>query len=101
LDEIPQLLNVLNGDMSIVGPRPEREEFIRKLEKKIPIYALRLFTKPGITGWAQVAHGYAATLADLEEKFCYDLYYLKHMTLSLDVKIILMTVQHFLFARGR
>jgi exopolysaccharide biosynthesis polyprenyl glycosylphosphotransferase len=101
LDEIPQVLNVLKGDMSLVGPRPEREEFIRKLEKRIPIYALRLFTKPGITGWAQVAHGYAATVADLEEKFCYDLYYLKHMTISFDIKILLLTLGHFLFAKGR
>ena len=101
LDELPQLLNVLKGDMSIVGPRPEREEFIKKLEKRISIYALRLFTKPGITGWAQVAHGYASTISDLEEKFCYDLYYLKHMTLSFDVKIVLQTITHLLLARGQ
>ncbi len=100
LDEIPQLINVLQGDMSIVGPRPERQEFIQKLEKRIPIYALRLFTKPGITGWAQVAHGYAATVADLEEKFCYDLYYLKHMTISFDIKIVLQTSFHFFLGRG-
>ncbi|HXV28510.1 MAG TPA: sugar transferase [bacterium] len=100
LDEIPQLINVLQGDMSLVGPRPEREEFINKLEKRIPIYALRLFTKPGITGWAQVSHGYAATVSDLEEKFCYDLYYLKHMTLSFDIKIILQTFVHFFIGSG-
>ncbi len=101
LDEIPQLINVLQGDMSIVGPRPEREEFIKKLEKRIPIYALRLFTKPGITGWAQVAHGYAATVTDLEEKFCYDLYYLKHMTISFDIKIFLQTTLHLFLGTGR
>lgn len=101
LDEMPQLLNVLWGDMSMVGPRPERQEFIKKLEKRIPLYALRLFAKPGITGWAQIHSGYAATVAELEEKFRFDLYYLKHISLALDFKIILLTVNHLLFAKGR
>jgi len=101
LDEIPQLLNVLWGDMSLVGPRPERQEFIKKLETRIPLYALRLFAKPGITGWAQIHSGYAATVAELEEKFRFDLYYLKHISLALDFKIILMTTTHLLFAKGR
>jgi len=101
LDEIPQLLNVLWGDMSVVGPRPERQAFIQKLEKRIPLYALRLFAKPGVTGWAQIQSGYAATVAELEEKFRYDLYYLKHISLSMDLKIIILTAAHLLFAKGR
>jgi exopolysaccharide biosynthesis polyprenyl glycosylphosphotransferase len=101
LDEMPQLINVLKGEMSIVGPRPEREEFIRELEKKIPIYALRLFTKPGMAGWALVHQGYASSLKDLEEKFCFDLYYLEHMTLSFDTKILLMTMGYVLLGKGQ
>ena len=100
LDEFPQLINVLRGEMSLVGPRPERAEFIRKLEKRIPLYALRLFTKPGITGWAQVTHGYASTIEDLEEKFRYDLYYLKHMSIRFDLQALLSTIKHFLLAQG-
>lgn len=100
LDEFPQLINVLRGEMSLVGPRPERSEFIRKLEKRIPLYALRLFAKPGITGWAQVTHGYASTVEDLEEKFRYDLYYLKHMSIRFDLQVLLSTVKHFLLAKG-
>lgn len=101
LDEIPQLLNVIKGDMSLVGPRPEREEFIKKIEKEIPLYALRLFTKPGITGWAQIHHGYVSSVEGLKEKFCYDLYYLKYMTLSFDLKILLLTAKDLFLATGQ
>jgi len=101
LDEMPQLLNILKGDMSMVGPRPEREEFIRQIEKDIPIYALRLFTKPGFAGWAQIQQGYTSTLEDLKEKFCYDLYYLKHMSIALDLKIVPLQILRSLLAKGQ
>jgi exopolysaccharide biosynthesis polyprenyl glycosylphosphotransferase len=101
LDEMPQLLNILKGDMSMVGPRPEREEFIRQIEKDIPIYALRLFTKPGFAGWAQIQQGYTSTLEELKEKFCYDLYYLKHMSIALDLKIVILQIVRSLLAKGQ
>jgi len=100
LDELPQFFNVLMGDMSFVGPRPERPEFVRMLQRKIPFYMERHSVKPGITGWAQVKHHYAASVEDSLEKLQYDLYYVKNVSPLLDVLILLSTIQVVLFARG-
>ena len=100
LDELPQLLNVLRGEMSMVGPRPERPEFIKRLSRQIPFYAYRLQVKPGITGWAQVRFRYGATIQDAAEKLQYDLYYIKHMSLWLDGLIALKTIRTVLFQSG-
>lgn len=100
LDELPQLLNVLKGDMSFVGPRPERPEFVETLNEKIPYYSKRHFMKPGVTGWAQVCYPYGASENDSLEKLRYDLYYLKNYSLLLDFIIILETVKVVLFGRG-
>jgi sugar transferase (PEP-CTERM system associated) len=101
LDELPQLWNVLRGDMSFVGPRPERPHFVEKLEKVIPYYDERHAVKPGITGWAQVKFPYGSTLEDAEEKLEFDLYYVKHMSLLLDVAIVLETFKVMVMGRGR
>jgi len=101
LDELPQLLNVLVGDMSFIGPRPERPEFVYELQKHIPFYMERLSVKPGITGWAQVKYRYGASIDDALEKLQYDLYYIKNLSLFLDLLILLNTIQVVLFARGR
>ena len=100
LDEIPQLFNVIKGDMSFVGPRPERQEFVEKLEKTIPYYTNRHCVKPGITGWAQVKYPYGASEEDALEKLRYDLFYIKNYTPSLDFLIILETIKVVLFGRG-
>ncbi len=100
LDELPQLFNVIRGDMSIVGPRPERPEFVSVLQEKIPYYRQRLCVKPGITGWAQINHKYGDTIEDTMIKLEYDLYYIKHLAWSLDVYIIFHTIKTMLFARG-
>ena len=101
IDEIPQLINVLRGEMSLVGPRPEREVFIRELSEKIPFYAERLLVPPGITGWAQVKAPYAASVEDTRVKLQFDLYYIKHMSLALDLFIFLKTIKTMLFGRER
>jgi len=101
LDELPQLFNVLLGHMSFIGPRPERPEFVHALQKEIPYYMKRLSMKPGITGWAQVKYGYGSNVDDALEKLQYDLYYIKNLSLFLDLLILLNTVQVVLFARGR
>jgi exopolysaccharide biosynthesis polyprenyl glycosylphosphotransferase len=101
LDELPQLLNVLVGHMSFIGPRPERPEFVEELQKQIPYYMERLAVKPGITGWAQVSYRYGSSVEDAVEKLQYDLYYIKNLSLFLDLLILLNTVQVVLFARGR
>jgi lipopolysaccharide/colanic/teichoic acid biosynthesis glycosyltransferase len=101
LDELPQLFNVLVGHMSFIGPRPERPEFVAELQKQIPYYMERLAVKPGITGWAQVRYEYGSTIEDAVEKLQYDLYYIKNLSLFLDLLIVLNTVQVVLFARGR
>ena len=93
LDELPQMLNVLSGDISLVGPRPERPEFVRQLERAIPHYQLRHIIKPGFTGWAQIKFRYARTTMDSQEKFQYDLYYLKNRSFLLDLGILLKTFQ--------
>lgn len=93
IDEIPQLINILRGEMSFVGPRPERPEFVAQLEKDIPHYRERLHLQPGLTGWAQVCYPYGETVEDARRKLEYDLYYLKHMSLALDVFTLLDTIR--------
>jgi sugar transferase (PEP-CTERM system associated) len=100
LDEIPQLWNVLKGDMSLVGPRPERPEFTKWLQQEIPFYYLRDTVRPGITGWAQTRYKYGNSLEDAKEKLRYDLFYIKNMSPGLDVLIFLNTVGTILFGRG-
>lgn len=101
IDELPQLWNVLKGDMSFIGPRPERPIFIKTLEKKIPYYNLRHLVKPGITGWAQVMYPYGASVEDAKEKLEYDLFYIKNYSLILDMRIIFKTIRIVLFGKGR
>lgn len=100
IDELPQILNVLRGDMSFVGPRPERPFFVDQLSSKIPYYGARHSIKPGITGWAQVRYPYGASLDDAVEKLQYDLYYVKNHTLFLDVMVLIETVQVVLWGKG-
>jgi exopolysaccharide biosynthesis polyprenyl glycosylphosphotransferase len=100
LDEFPQFWNVLRGEMSLVGPRPERPELVAKLEKQIPFYRARLLAKPGITGWAQVNYGKGASVAGSAEKLEYDLYYIKHRSLWLDLWILLRTLGSVFRLRG-
>ena len=100
LDELPQLLNVVRGEMSLVGPRPERPEFVHLLLEKIPYYRQRLCVKPGITGWAQVNHKYGDTLEDAVAKLEYDLYYIKYLAPSLDAYILFHTAKIVLLGRG-
>jgi exopolysaccharide biosynthesis polyprenyl glycosylphosphotransferase len=100
IDEVPQLWNVLRGDMSFVGPRPERPEFIPMLSEALPFYSLRHLIRPGLTGWAQVRYGYGATLAEAREKLEYDLYYIKHMSLGLDLLIMFETIKTIVRRRG-
>ncbi|MAG35730.1 MAG: sugar transferase [Dehalococcoidia bacterium] len=101
LDELPQFWNVLRGEMSLVGPRPERPEFIAQLQETIPFYRARLLVKPGITGWAQVKQEYAGSLEDTVVKLQYDLYYINHQSLYLDLLILLKTVSVILRLQGR
>ncbi|WP_419729322.1 exopolysaccharide biosynthesis polyprenyl glycosylphosphotransferase [Lichenicola sp.] len=100
LDELPQLYNILRGDMSIVGPRPERPDFVRMYEASIPLYRMRLQVKPGLTGWAQVNSAYTASVAETREKLAYDLYYLRNRSILLDLTILLATVRVILFGVG-
>ena len=100
LDELPQLWNVLRGDMSLVGPRPERPEFIAELERKIPYYGQRHAVRPGLTGWAQVRHHYGSSVNDAQEKLQYDLFYIKHLSFAFDAYIILETVKPVLVRAG-
>jgi sugar transferase (PEP-CTERM system associated) len=100
LDELPQLWNVLCGDMGFVGPRPERPEFVPMLVEKIPYFELRHMIRPGLTGWAQVRYGYGATLAEAREKLEFDLYYIKHMALGLDLLIMFETVKTIIRRQG-
>jgi lipopolysaccharide/colanic/teichoic acid biosynthesis glycosyltransferase len=100
LDEFPQFWNVLVGEMSLVGPRPERPEMVAELEKQIPFYRARLLVKPGIGGWAQVNYGKGASVEGSAEKLEYDLYYIKHRSLMLDVLIILRTFGSVFGLRG-
>ncbi|WP_340203162.1 exopolysaccharide biosynthesis polyprenyl glycosylphosphotransferase [Ascidiimonas sp. W6] len=101
LDEIPQFYNVLKGDMSLIGPRPERPEFVAELSTSFPFYETRHIVKPGITGWAQVCIAYGASKEDSLKKLQYDLYYIKHRSFFLDIRIIVKTLSTVLFYRGR
>lgn len=101
VDELPQLINVLKGEMSIVGPRPEREVFIKDLEKEIPYYRFRHAVLPGVTGWAQVRYPYGSSMEDAKWKHKYDLYYIKHAGIFMDIKILLLTVKVVLLGKGR
>jgi exopolysaccharide biosynthesis polyprenyl glycosylphosphotransferase len=101
LDEIPQFFNILIGEMSMVGPRAERDELVQKLQEEVPFYRARLLVKPGLTGWAQVNFGYAATVEDTGIKLEYDLYYIKARSLVLDMVILFRTVSNVLGLRGR
>ncbi|MFT4802032.1 MAG: exopolysaccharide biosynthesis polyprenyl glycosylphosphotransferase [Flavobacteriaceae bacterium] len=101
LDEIPQFINVIKGDMSVIGPRPERPVFVKELSKKIPFYEVRHIVKPGVTGWAQVNTSYGATENDALEKLQYDLFYIKHRSLFLDISIVFKTLSTIIFYRGQ
>jgi lipopolysaccharide/colanic/teichoic acid biosynthesis glycosyltransferase len=100
IDELPQLFNVLRGEMSLVGPRPERPHFVARLSEKIPLYDERSLVRPGVTGWAQVNYPYGASVEDARNKLRYDLFYVKHRSLLLDWKILVATVRVVLFGIG-
>ncbi len=100
LDELPQIYNIIKGDMSLVGPRPERAFFVDKFKREIPYYPFRLKVKPGLTGWAQIKHNYDRSLDDVREKLKYDLYYIENMSLNMDFKIIIATVFVVLGRKG-
>lgn len=100
-DELPNLLSVLRGDMSMVGPRPERRQFVERLERDLPLYRARLTVAPGLTGWAQVNWAYGASVADAIVKLEYDLYYIKHQSIGFDALILFRTIGTMLRFRGR
>jgi exopolysaccharide biosynthesis polyprenyl glycosylphosphotransferase len=100
IDELPQMINILKGEMSLVGPRPERPFFVEKLSQEIPYYKRRLKVRPGITGWAQVKHKYDESVEDVKEKLKYDLFYIENMSLRMDFKIMFRTVFVMLFGKG-
>ncbi|MEE3243055.1 MAG: sugar transferase, partial [Bacteroidota bacterium] len=101
IDEIPQCVNILKGEMSLIGPRPERPVFVQELSEKIPFYQIRHTVKPGLTGWAQVRGRYAESIDDTLEKLQYDLFYIKHRNLFLDLNILLKTISTVLYYRGQ
>ncbi len=101
MDELPQVVNILRGDMSLIGPRPEREAFATEMEKIEPLYRCRLAVKPGLTGWAQVMYGYGGLHQRELQKLQYDLYYIMHCSCTLDMAIILRTVVEVVFCHGR
>jgi len=100
LDEIPQFINVLDGDMSLVGPRPERPFFVERLSKEIPLYQRRLRVRPGITGWAQIKQGYDRSIDDVKSKVRYDLFYIENMSFRMDLKILLFTFYIMVMGKG-
>ena len=100
VDELPQIINVIKGEMGVVGPRPERPAFVEQLKKQIPYYDLRALVPPGITGWAQIRYPYAASLEEAREKLQYDLYYVKHLSVLLDLVILFHTAKVVVFGRG-
>jgi sugar transferase (PEP-CTERM system associated) len=100
IDELPQFFNVLKGDMDLIGPRPERSFFVERLRREVPFYDQRHVVKPGITGWAQLKHGYTDTVAGSIEKLQYDLYYINNISMGLDLAIVLLTIKTVLFGRG-
>ena len=101
LDEVPQFVNMLAGTLSLVGPRPEQPRYVAELTRKVPMYEVRHVVKPGLTGWAQIKFRYAATEADALEKLQYDLHYIRHQSVTVDVKIVGRTIRSVLLARGR
>ena len=101
IDELPQLISVINGEMSLIGPRPERPEFEDDLERRIPHYRKRHWMRPGLSGWAQVCAPYASSVEDSDLKLSYDLYYLRHFSTWLDLVILFRTVKTVLKAAGR
>jgi len=101
IDELPQIINMIKGEMNLIGPRPEREVFIKDLEKEITYYRFRHSVKPGVTGYAQVKYPYGASVEDAKWKHRYDMYYIKYQSLWMDIKIIFMTVKVVLFGMGR
>lgn len=101
VDELPQLVNILTGDLSVVGPRPEQPHYVQELVEKLPFYELRHLVRPGLTGWAQVKYGYAGNERDALEKLQYEFFYLRHQSLSLDLRCIVRTVRSVIGARGR
>jgi len=100
IDELPQLFNVLSGEMSLVGPRPERPSFVAGLKEQIRFYDVRHSIKPGVTGWAQIRYSYGSSVEDSQRKLQYDLYYVKNHSLALDVLILMETVRVVLFGEG-
>ena len=100
LDELPQLFQVLTGKMALIGPRPERPHFVRELTRHLPFYLTRLSVCPGITGWAQVNHCYDTCLGDVREKLWYDLYYIRHLSLGLDLEILRRTIGVIISGNG-
>ena len=100
MDELPQLLNVIKGEMSIVGPRPERPEFVNLLNAKVPMFNLRHSVRPGLTGWAQLNFPYGASIPDAREKLTYDLYYIKNSSLILDLLIFLQTIEVVIWGKA-
>ena len=101
MDEAPQFFNILRGDMNLIGPRPERPQFVKDLEESIPFYSLRHVIKPGLTGWAQVNYNYAGSVEEQKKKLQYDLFYIKQRSLFLDFKIIIKTINTVLFFKGQ
>ena len=101
IDELPQLFSVLKGEMSLIGPRPERPTFVAELRKHIPFYDLRHSIKPGLTGWAQVRSGYGASIEDARRKHQFDLYYVKNHSLVLDLLVLIETVSVVVFREGQ
>ncbi len=100
IDELPQFFNVLKGEMSLIGPRPEQESFVKKFEEEIPFYGYRHMVKPGITGWAQTVQGYADDTETTTQKLAYDLYYIKHLSFWLDMNIVIKTIRTMLTGFG-
>jgi lipopolysaccharide/colanic/teichoic acid biosynthesis glycosyltransferase len=100
IDELPQILNVLKGEMGLVGPRPDRPQFVQQLSEKIPYYIERLSVKPGITGWAQLCYPYGSSERDALEKLQYDLYYIKNSNLLFDIFILVQTAEVVLMGKG-
>jgi lipopolysaccharide/colanic/teichoic acid biosynthesis glycosyltransferase len=101
LDELPQVVNVLKGDLAIVGPRPEQPQYVEQLENKLPFYRLRHLVRPGLTGWAQVKYGYAGNESDALEKLQYEFYYLRRQSLAFDLRVMVRTMRSVLRGAGR
>jgi exopolysaccharide biosynthesis polyprenyl glycosylphosphotransferase len=100
IDELPQLMNILRGDMSVVGPRPERPHFVAQLSREIPVFAERARVKPGLTGWAQINYPYGSSIEDARNKLSFDLYYIKHRSLLFNLVILFATIRVILFQEG-